>query len=236
MRKLILLTVLLLAAHAPNVFSQEDDRTQFKMPCPQVLKLGLNKFIDVYGKQTEDYSTLGQKLAFEYYVNCKHPINEAQAKRLGETRRKQVEDVHQALAQLGNNAWIMRYVSEGGGTMWSLASVGAYAEREDFLATLIAALAPPDRKQPAARRRANQSVARAQKLLARWSRTPDLEVWGDAASEQKKIYTEALKGAQQASARLQTLIRDLPDLAAERAARQMLDELTSAFDEVGGAH
>src|SRR4051812_9027133 len=76
MRKLILriaLSLLLLAFFVPSALAQSNVMPDFKMPCRQVLKLGLEKFTEAYGKKMEDYSSAGQKMAFEYYVNCKRP-------------------------------------------------------------------------------------------------------------------------------------------------------------------
>lgn len=43
--------------------NRSQDPPEFKMPCPEVLKLSLNKFVDAYGEKTQDYSTYGQKQA-----------------------------------------------------------------------------------------------------------------------------------------------------------------------------
>jgi hypothetical protein len=232
MRKLILriMLPLLLLTFAPHARAQADEAPEFKMPCTQVLKLGLNKFTNAYGEKTQDYSTYGMKQAFAYYVDCKRPENDARAKRLSEERRRQTDEVREALMKLGNAAWTMRYIAEGGGTMWGLASVGAYAERENYMTTVIAAFAMPEKKQLALRRRAQASVGRAQALLARWSRTPKLEFAspGDVPT-QRQAYQESVKEAREASARLQTLIKALPDAAAERTAKRMADELVAAF-------
>jgi hypothetical protein len=234
MRKLTLrlLLPLLLLAFAAQARAQETEGPQFKMPCPQVLRLGLNKFMDVYGKKTDDYSTYGQKQAFSYYVDCKRPDNDAHANRLSGERRKQVDEAREALSKLGNAAWDMRYVEAGGGTMWGLASVGAYAEREEYMAEIIAALAKSERKQPALRRRANASVRKAQALLKRWSRTPKLEFVGkEELADQQKLYRDSLKEAREASTQLEALINVLPDAAAERTAKRMADELDAALSE-----
>ena len=47
------------------------DQPEFKMPCAEVIKLGLDKFMDVHGEKTNDYSTYGMKQGFGYYVDCK---------------------------------------------------------------------------------------------------------------------------------------------------------------------
>jgi hypothetical protein len=197
-----------------------------------VLRLGLEKFMNVYGEKTNDYSTYGQKEAFGYYADCKRADNDAHAERLTEEKRRQADEARAALMKLGNAAWNMRYVKEGGGTMWGLAGVGAYAEREDYMAMIIAALALPEKRQPLMRRRANANVRSAQSLLTRWARTPKLEFAGqDELASQRKLYQESVTEAREASAQLQSLISALPDAAAERAAKRMADELIAALTD-----
>src|ERR1051326_7637466 len=83
MRKLVLRITLplLLLAFAPLAYAQ-DERPEFKMSCAEVLKLGLDKFVNVYGKRTQDQSNAGQKAAFTYYVKCKRPANDELAHKL----------------------------------------------------------------------------------------------------------------------------------------------------------
>lgn len=234
MRRLILNVAplaLLLAFFVPSARAQQDEtERKIKMPCSQVLKLGLNKFINVYGEESGDYSNYGQKQAFGYYVDCKRPENDALARKLSEERRRQVNEAREALMKVGNAGWTMRYISEGGGTMWSLASVGAYAEREDYMETIIRALTLPERKQPTLRRRADLSLRKAQALLARYSRTPKLEYTApESKASERKSYQEAVREARSGLVRLQSLITVLPDAAAERLARRTANELNAAF-------
>lgn len=233
MRNLVMRIVLLLIflAFAPFVLAQDADRPEFKMPCSQVLKLGLDKFTDVYGEQTQDYSTYGMKQAFAYYVDCKRPANDAKARRLGEAKRKQVDMVRDELSKIGNAAWEMTYITAGGGTMYGLMSVAAYGAREEFMATFITALAN-DRRQPAVRRRSNTSLAKAKRLIADWSRMPKIEVYGDESlADKQKNYRDSLKELKDAATRLQTMIRDLPDAAAQRAAAHLVSELDTELGE-----
>ncbi|MDX6694880.1 MAG: hypothetical protein QOF02_2483 [Blastocatellia bacterium] len=228
MRNLLLrlLLPLLLLATASQALAQEDATKTFKMPCERVLRLGLNKFMKVWDEQTHDSSTYGMKQAFGYYAECKRADNDAHARSLTPERRRQADAAREALSKLGNAAWEMQYVAAGGGTMWALASVGAYATREEYMATVIKALAQPEKPQPLLRRRAGASVRRAQVLLARWSRTPKLEFAAkDELASQRRMYQDFVRDARAAFAQLQTLVAALPDAAAERVAKQMIDEL-----------
>jgi hypothetical protein len=234
MRKLTmrLMLPLLLLVFATQARAQNDEGPKFKMPCRQVLRLGQNKFMNLYGEKTSDYSTYGQKEAFGYYADCKRADNDAHARALTVEKRRQADEVREALMKLGNAAWNMRYLKEGGGTMWALASVGAYAEREDYMATIINALALPDKRQPLLRRRAGTSVRRAQALLSRWSRTPKLEFASkEEVADQRKRYQDSVKEARESSAALQALIDALPDAAAEQTAKRMAGELIAALSD-----
>jgi hypothetical protein len=233
MQKLItrLAPVFLILICASFAFSQDDDTPEFKMPCSQVLKLGLEKFTDVYAEKTQDSSTYGMKQGYEYYVNCKRPANDVKGKKLGEAKHKQIDMVRSELSKIGNAAWELTYISAGGGTMYGLMSVAAYGTREEFMSIFITAIAT-DQKQPVLRRRANASLTKANKLLNDWSHMPKLEVYGEESlADQQKSYRETVKELKEAAARLQTMIRNLPDAAAYRAAARLVAELDT---DMGG--
>jgi hypothetical protein len=228
----MLLVLLLLAVCAPCALAQEETGgTEFKMPCSEVLKLGLNDFSNVYVEKTGDSSTYGMKAGFAYYVDCKRPANDALAKHLSPAKQKLADEVREELSKAGDSAWQLAYISAGGGTMYGLLSVGAYAARVDFMAELIKALGD-EQKQPSARRRAAASDAKAAKLLARWARMPKLEVYGDESlADKRKQYRNTVKEAQRAVASLQALIREMPDAAAELTAKRMAEELDAEVGE-----
>lgn len=211
------------------------DDPQYKMPCPQVLKLGLSKFVNLYGEKTQDYSTYGQKRAFSYYVDCLRPNNDKRTRGLSEAGRKQVDEVRDKLSEIGNASWSNAYIIAGGGTLYGLASVGAYAEREDFMTRLIDALIKSEASQPnrlpPARRRANLAIARARRSMPGVG-APALDSWGDEArAEQLNRYRSNVKETRAAFARLQTIVRMLPDRTAELLARQIETEVTAGLEE-----
>ncbi len=221
---------LTIVGFVPSVWAQQSDTPEFKMPCSEVLKLKLDKFTDIYGEKTQDYSTYGMKQAFAYYVDCKRPANDAQARLLGKAKSKLVDQVRDELSKIGNAAWEMTYISAGGGTMYGLMSVGAYGSREEFMASFISAMAN-ERPLHAARRHANASIAKARKLLRSWSRMPKIEVYGDQSlAVTKQNYRELMKDLQAAANRLLAMIEGMKDVAAERAAARLVDEMETAVD------
>src|SRR5437763_884758 len=235
----IALPIILLLTFTSGVYAQDDEKAGFSMPCEQVVKLGLEKFTKAYGDKTQDFSTAGQKQAFEYYVNCKRPANDALAAKLlyvgnglgvYEAKRGQLEDVREQLNKYGEALWTLRYAEEGGGTMWGLISVGAYAGREDFMETLIRTLALSYRKSPLARKRVTVSLARIQSWLASPKRKPFTENTdpNDVVSS-KKLYQDTMKEAQAALIELRSLLNDLPDAAADRLAARMAEETKDAL-------
>jgi hypothetical protein len=241
MRKLILLMALpvFLLTFAPPAHAQDDQRPEFKMPCREALKLGLDKFINAYGERTQDYSTFGQKQGFEYWVNCKRPANDALAAKLlstpynlgaYEAKRLQVDDVREEFNKFGTALWGLRYLEEGGGTMWGLISVGAYAERENFMEILIKTLAMSERRSPIARRSVNASLSKIQRWLASDKRKPFTEgSEPEDVAQRKQSYQETLKETQAALAKLRDLLHDLPDAAASRLAAKMASEAKNAL-------
>jgi hypothetical protein len=241
MRKLILRIALpvLMLAFVPYAYAQDDERSEFKMSCQQVLKLGLEKFTEAYGEKMQDYSTGGQKAAFEYYVNCKRPANDdlaakilSAAYKLGayEAMRLQLDDTREELNKFGAALWTLRYAEEGGGTMWGLVAANAHAAREDFMEILIKTLAGPDKNSPRAKQRVSASLARIQRWLSARNRKPFVENSDpNDVVERKKLYLETMKEAKDALAQLRNILRDLPDLAAERLAAQMASETKNAL-------
>ena len=222
---------LLLLAFAPLAYAQDEERPEFKMPCQEALKLGLDKFMDVYGEKTQDYSTFGQKQAFGYWADCKQQANDAlAARRLTDEKRRQVTATREGFNKFGSALWELRYLEEGGGTMWGLISVGAYASRENFMESFIKTLSLPDRKSARARQNVNASLARIQRLLANGDRQPYTDgSEPEDVAHRKQGYQEAIKETQDALAKLRDLLGQLPDAAASRLAAEMASETTSAL-------
>ncbi len=227
------LLLLLLLALAPAAQAQDDEKPEFKMPCEQALKLGLDKFMDAYGKQTEDYSTVGQRQGFEYWVECKRPANDALAARLlSEARRRQVEAARGEFNKYGTAIWELKYMEAGGGTMWSLISTGAYAEREKFMETFIRTLAAPAQRSPSARSSVNTSLA----TIQRWLSAPDRKPFTEGSEPErvernKKDYAMTIEVTQAILARLRDLLKELPDEAAARLAEKMATETSDALSD-----
>jgi hypothetical protein len=208
---------------------------QYKLPCPQVLKLGLTKFVNLYGEKTQDYSTYGQKQAFSYYVDCLRPDNDKRMQGLSADGRKQVDEVRDRLSEIGNASWSNAYIIAGGGTLYGLAGVGAYAEREDFMSRFVAALIKSEASQhnrlPAARRRANLATNRARRALP-GPGAPALDSWGDdSRAEMLTRYRSNVKEMRAAFERLRTIVLVLPDKPAELLARQIETEVSAGLEE-----
>jgi hypothetical protein len=230
-RPILLLLLLLAFVHSARAAQDPE----FKLPCPQVLNMGLEKFVNFYGEKTGDYSTYGMKQGFSYYTDCRRPDNDKRMQVLSAASRKQVNEVRDKLSDIGNASWSNAYIMAGGGTLYGLSSVGAYAEREDFMTTLIAALikseASKQNQLPAARRRANRAMDRARKSLP-GPGAPSLESWtGESRREMLTQYRSNVKEMRSAFTRLQTIVRLLPDRAAELLARQIESEATAGLEE-----
>jgi hypothetical protein len=210
--------------------SAPQDQPEFKMPCAEVVKLGLDKFMDVYGEKTQDYSTYGQKQGFSYYVDCKRAANDERARNLSPVQREQVDAIRDLLQEIGNASWGNIYIEAGGGTMYGLASVGAYAVREDVMASIIARMATP--KDGRARRRANLALRRARRALPSISRAVELEHWDEASrADQLKAYRGNVNAIRNGFTKLEAIIRLLPDRAADIAAHRLEDEVSEDLEE-----
>ncbi len=227
------LLLLLLLALAPAAQAQDEQGPEFEMPCAEAVSLGLDKFMDVYGKKTEDYSTAGQRQGFEYWVECKRPANDALAAQLlSEARRSQVDAARGEFNKYGTALWELKYMEAGGGTMWSLISTGSYAEREKFMETFIRTLAAPARQSPSERRSVDTSLASIQRWLSAPDRKPFTEGSEPEQVEQKKKdYAVTIEATQAILARLRGLLKELPDDAAARLAAKMASETSDALSD-----
>ena len=192
----------------------------------------MEKFTDVYGEKTQDYSTAGQKDAYGYYVNCKRPANDALASDLTEEKRAQVGAVRQEFNKFGGALWDLRYSEEGGGTMWGVVSVSSFAAREDFLESFIKTLAAPGRRSMRARRSVTSSLARIQRWLSSGDRKPFTEASErDEVADKVKYYRESMQATKNALSKLREILRTLPDVAGERLATAMAAEAKSALTD-----
>ena len=206
------------------------DQPEFKMPCAEVVKLGLDKFMDVYGEKTNDYSTYGQKQGFGYYVDCRRAANDERADKLPPKSRERVDVVRSTLQEIGNASWGNTYIEAGGGTMYGLASVGAYAVREDVMARLIATMAMP--KDGRARRRANLALRRARRALPGVADKVELQHWEESSRpDQLKTYRHNVDVIRNGFAKLEAIIKLLPDRAADIAAHRLEEEISSDLEE-----
>jgi hypothetical protein len=194
------------------------------------VKLGLDKFINAYSEKTQDYSNFGQKQAYSYYVDCKRPVNDERARELSETRRQQVNAVRDALNEIGNASWSNAYLLAGGGTLYSLASVSAFAVREDVIASLITAMTLD--RDSRARRRANAAIRRARRALPSASQAPVLEHWDEASRpDHTAQYRSNVETIRKGFTQLEAIIRVLPDRAADLIAHRMEDELDAGLED-----
>jgi hypothetical protein len=175
------------------------------------------------------------KQGFSYYADCRRPDNDKRMQGLSAAGRRQVNEVRDKLSDIGNASWSNAYITAGGGTLYGLASVGAYAEREDFMSRFVAALiksAESEQNQlPAARRRANRAIDRARRSLP-GPRAPKLDSWtGESRAEMLTQYRSNAKEMRSAFERLQTIVRLLPDRPAELLARQIESEVSAGLEE-----
>ncbi|HKO63534.1 MAG TPA: hypothetical protein VJV03_20385 [Pyrinomonadaceae bacterium] len=206
------------------------DQPEFKVPCAEVVKLGLDKFMDVYSEKTQDYSTYGQKQGFSYYVDCKRAANDQRAHNLSSVQREQVGAIRDILQEIGNASWGNAYIEAGGGTLYGLASVGAYAVREDVMASIIARMTMPNDGR--ARRRANLALRRARRALPPAAATVELEHWDEASrADQLNSYRSNVKVIRNGFTKLEGIIRLLPDRAADIAAHRLEGEVSADVQE-----
>ena len=206
------------------------DHAEVKMPCDEVVKLGLDKFMEVYGEKTNDFSTYGMKQGFGYYVGCKRAANDNHTNNLPVERRNQVNLIRDSLTNIGSASWGNAYIESGGGTIFGVASASAYAVREDLMESVIAAMSMKSDER--ARRRAKLALGRARRALPRVSQAVDLEHWDEASrAEQLNRYRDNVNAIRNGFTKLEEMIRLLPDRAADIVAHRLEAEISAGLDE-----
>lgn len=220
--------VLALCLGCPRVSHSAPD-VVFSMPQAQVVRLGEDKFMEVYSSRTKDYSTQGQMRGYDFYTRCKQADNDRRAANLNSKRRHQIALVRDALEQLGNSCWSMTEIEAGGGTMWRLASSSAYASREDAMGKLVDALQNP-RRSKSLRRKTRVTMNKMQNELTMFRRA-EIESNGvQSKTEAQKSFRVSFKAAQAATSKLKTLLAQLPDGAAQVVAQRAFDEVHNSQD------
>lgn len=197
------------------------DTPHLNLPCDQVVRMGLTKFQKRFSDVTHDDSTAGMVAACTQYYHCRRRINDTHVRALPARRQEQVRRIREALDALDAADSSYGRMKTGGGTMWAIIDADTQAEREDFLALLIADLGRPAPSSRAARWEAESRLRTARKRLASLGplKTPKNIVPPmnpDELKDYKRTYAQAVS----AFARLQALTRALPDVSARRVARE----------------
>ena len=63
------------------------DRPRFRLPCAQVVRMGLDRYVARYTAAMHDNSTAGNIQTCDAYALCRRSVNDAQAGALSATRR-----------------------------------------------------------------------------------------------------------------------------------------------------
>lgn len=214
-------------AHAASAVK---DEAGFSMPRQQVLKLGIDKFEDVYTTRTHDASTLGMKRGYAYYAACRHADNELHARHLRASQCQQLQALHDALSDTTNAVYDLVASRAGGGTMYGLSANGANATHEDAIGKLIETLAYPSSKHPALRRRANALLAQTRATIGGLATPPASDESTSNGAVDKRLYAHTYAEAQRALSRVRVSAAKLPDTAAWHLARHLNQEVKAAVE------
>ncbi len=192
--------------------------------------MGLVKFQQRFSEVTHDDSTQGMIAGSDQYYECRRRVNDAQARRLPARRQQQVRQIRQALNTLGETAYDFTDISAGGGTMWRVGAAYDTAAREDVLGALIADLSRPASHSAAARRRAELSLAAARVSFKQLAHPNPTETERQPSHSD---YARSYATSRVALARLETLVRALPDVPARRMAGAVAHTLAEPLKEAG---
>lgn len=226
---------LLLSAAAAVARVQADPpepKPETVIPRAQALKMGGGAYIEAYTEKTKNQTTAGYVQASGVYKRWKDADNASRAARLPAAARARIKTIGAALDELNQIGFWHAYRSSGGGTMYSMMAAFEQVERADFVGELTGVMARlPTKRDPAARRRADATLADARKKLAARAKAPSSEFLpldADARKEYDKEHAEAAEALE----RIKALLPALPDTAARKVAERAREELT-AYDDAG---
>ena len=200
-------------------------QSQPRLPCDRVVRMGLDRYFALYTAATHDESTAGSVRACDSYARCRRHVSDAQARALSVRRRGQIAQARMSLDTLAQACGEFTFLSGDTGTMLIQFAASAHASREDLLAALIADLRRPAPPSPSARRQAADALQKARRSLdALRSPHPDAASATDR-SGLNQYESRSYPAALAAFARLQGLVKSLPDVPARRLARAAQQEL-----------
>src|SRR5687768_2276041 len=159
------------------------DQPELKMPCPEVVKLGLDKFMNVYGEKTNDFSTVGMKQGFGYYVGCKRWANNERASKPANQRHTRHVGRHW-FCELGQRV-------HRGGRWNDVRSCARQCLRGARRSDGVCDCGHGHAGRWTSRRRANLALRRARRALPGVTQAVELEHWDESSrAEQLKRYRE----------------------------------------------
>jgi hypothetical protein len=181
-----------------SVFAQAGNEKKEPLPMSQALKLGEEGLLEYTGT-----SEVGQDRAAEFYATAKR-ITTEQA--LGDKDLRLVldlQDWRQAISDCRKSFYILAYIVNGGGTMYSHGERRDCSAVEDFLAELSKSLPLAEAKgDPKADTVINHTIELIKKLRA--------------PKEQKSQLADAIKRASESFTQLKNLVDEIPGEQAKK--------------------
>src|SRR5258708_24520999 len=180
------------------------------LSCQQILKMGLDRFVEVYEKKHPSGATYVTRKAFGIYTDCKEKENDARIGSIPQQTRDLVTGLKQSLADLEVSALNMERALSGGGTIYADLAAGQAAGRADHCGKLIGMLSKPAQPDAAARAKAAKAMRRAETIA------PKLEAHknGFDTKFQWSQYNRGLEKWKTALAQMGRLLARMPDEAA----------------------
>jgi hypothetical protein len=162
-----------LTVTASGVSAHGQDKTETKIPCSEVLKVSLDKFVDEYAvKKGHTYQE-----TYSIYEKCKQRDNDRRLRHLPTRARNQIVRLRKTLGKWKNAIYEMCWSDQGGGTLYAHMQQEDDARREVLLSEVIGRLEKPGSTGPQDASHAKSSVdaffRRVRRAYPLVSREPD---------------------------------------------------------------
>jgi len=193
----------------------------------QAVKLGLQKYTDLYWKKTKDDSTPGICDGFDRFRRLRRYVNDRAVVKRTKAQQQAIEEARALCAEIGAAYVSVDEAACGGGTIHQVDYASEMAEVEIYVGKLILAMEKPKTSAPgraAATKTLASLIAGLGKLPGPYTDMPEY------AQQWKELHHEAITKLRTALPKLRHLIATVPDNGASALAR-FAREASQAVDD-----
>src|SRR5262249_7775362 len=171
------------------------------LACQLIVKMGVDRFVDVYEKKYPSDKSLVTRKAYLIYTDCKNRDNLVKESSLSQAVREEMISLARTLADIAGAALSMQRAIAGGGTMYLDLAAEAAASRADAYGRIVGIIMKSPGPNTIARAKAVDAMKRAVAITAKleahrngfdtkfqWSQyNRGLDLWKTSTAQMSKL-------------------------------------------------